>query len=75
MSISTYTISLVNANLFYANFTNLTFQKIPIPHLTSTMKQKISLTCILHHVTDKLHLTCITRNLVNTIFFQNQKKR
>ena len=29
-----YTNSLVNANLFYANFTNTTFQKIPIPHLT-----------------------------------------
>ena len=35
-----YTNSLVNANLFYANFTNTTFQKIPIPHLTRTLKQK-----------------------------------
>ena len=35
-----YTNSLVNADLFYANFTNTTFQKIPIPHLTRTMKQK-----------------------------------
>ena len=25
-------LSLVNANLFYANFTNTNFQKIPIPH-------------------------------------------
>ena len=29
-----YTKSLVNANLFYVNFTNTTFQKIPIPNLT-----------------------------------------
>ena len=29
-----YTNSLVNADLFYVNFTNTTFQKIPIPHLT-----------------------------------------
>ena len=36
-----YTNSMVNANPFYANFTNTTFQKIPIPHLhVSTMKQK-----------------------------------
>ena len=28
------------ADSFYANFTNMTFQKIPIPHLTRTMKQK-----------------------------------
>ena len=35
-----YTNSLANADCFYANFTNTTFQKIPIPHLTHTMKQK-----------------------------------
>ena len=35
-----YTNSLVNADLFYENFTNTTFQKIPIPHLTHIMKQK-----------------------------------
>ena len=34
------TNSLVNADSFYANFTNADFQKIPIPHLTRTMKQK-----------------------------------
>ena len=28
-----YTNSLVNADLFYVNFTNMTFQKIPIPHM------------------------------------------
>ena len=28
-----YTNSLVNADSFYANLTNTTFQKIPIPHL------------------------------------------
>ena len=33
-----YTNSLVNADSFYENITNMTFQKIPIPHLTSTMK-------------------------------------
>ena len=31
-----YTNSLVNADSFYPNFTNTTFQKIPIPHLTRT---------------------------------------
>ena len=35
-----YTNSLVNADWFYANFTNTTFHKIPIPHLIRTMKQK-----------------------------------
>ena len=35
-----YTKSLVNADLLYANFTNTTFQKVPISHLTCTMKQK-----------------------------------
>ena len=39
-----YTNSLVNANsfyanLFYANFTNTTFQKIPIPHLILATSQ------------------------------------
>ena len=34
-----YTNSLVNADSFYANFTSTTFQKIPIPHSTSTKKQ------------------------------------
>ena len=34
------TNSLVNADSFYANFTNTTFQKIPIPHLTRPMRQK-----------------------------------
>ena len=29
-----YTNSLVNVDLFYANFTYTTFQKISIPHLT-----------------------------------------
>ena len=29
----------VNADTFYANFTNTTCKKIPIPHLTRTMKQ------------------------------------
>ena len=35
-----YTKSLVNTNSFYTNFTNTHFQKVPIPHLTRTMKQK-----------------------------------
>ena len=34
------TNSLFNVDSFYANFTNTTFQNIPIPHLTRTMKQK-----------------------------------
>ena len=36
----TYTKSLVNTNLVNTNFTNTHFQKVPIPHLTRTMKQK-----------------------------------
>ena len=35
-----YTKSLVNTNLVNTNFTNTHFQKVPIPHLTRTMKQK-----------------------------------
>ena len=35
-----YTNFLINGNSFYANFTNTTFQKIPIPHLTRTMTKK-----------------------------------
>ena len=36
-----YTNSLVKADSFYANFTNTTFQNIPIPHLTRhPMRQK-----------------------------------
>ena len=35
-----YTKFLVNTNSFYKNFTNTNFQKVPIPHLTCTMKQK-----------------------------------
>ena len=35
-----YTKSLVNTNSFNTNFTNRHFQKVPIPHLTRTMKQK-----------------------------------
>ena len=35
-----YTKSLVNTNLFYTSFTNTHFQKVPIHHLTHTMKQK-----------------------------------
>ena len=36
----TYTKSLVNTNLVNTKFTNTHFQKVPIPHLTRTMKQK-----------------------------------
>ena len=46
-STSSYTNSLDNANSFDANFTNSTFQKIPIYHLTHTMKKKSLLTRIL----------------------------
>ena len=35
-----YTKSLFNTNSFYTNFTNTHFEKVPIPHLTRTMKQK-----------------------------------
>ena len=35
---SKYANSLANADLVYVNFTNMTIQKVPIPHLTRTMK-------------------------------------
>ena len=35
-----YTKSLVNTNSFNTNFTNTHFRKVPIPHLTRTMKHK-----------------------------------
>ena len=35
-----YTNFLLNSESSYVNFTNTTFQKIPISHLTRTMKQK-----------------------------------
>ena len=31
---------LTRSNSFYTNFTNMHFQKVPIPHLIRTMKQK-----------------------------------
>ena len=66
-----YTNSLVNTDSFYMNFTNTTFQKIPIPHLTRTMKQKF---LHLHEFYLILYeVTYLVRNLVNTIFIQNQK--
>ena len=34
-----YTNSLINADSFYANSKNTTFQNIPIPHLKRTLKQ------------------------------------
>ena len=37
---TSYTNFLVKADSFYANFTCTTFQKIPIPHLTCSMKHK-----------------------------------
>ena len=36
-----YTNSLVNGDSSYKNFTNTTFQKFPISHLTRTMIQKV----------------------------------
>ena len=33
---------LLNSDLVYANFTNLTFQKVSVPHLKRTMKFALS---------------------------------
>ena len=61
-----YTKSLVNTNSFYTNFTNTHFQKVPISHLTRTMKQKVLHKCnFSFHV---LLLTCLTRFLLNMTF-------
>ena len=35
-----YTNSLVNADSFYANFTNTHFQKVPIPHFNTYYETK-----------------------------------
>ena len=40
IDINISTNSLVNADSLYANFSNTTFQKVPIPHLKRPMKQK-----------------------------------
>ena len=37
---------LVNADSFYANFTNMTFRKILIPHLQSCAKKYVKLVCM-----------------------------
>ena len=59
-----YSNSLVNVDSFYTNFTKATFQKIPIPHLTCTMKHKFlserEFLFILYYL--------IPFNLLNTIF-------
>ena len=65
--IQTYTNSLVNADLFYVNFTNMTFQKNPIPHLTLTMTKKFPHYYMFYFILYEL----IPLNLVNTIFSQN----
>ena len=73
---STYlTNSLVNTDSFYSNFSDNTFQKVPITHLTCPMKQKISSLCkFLSVFINWFHLTCLTRFLVNTTFpIKNQK--
>ena len=70
-----YTKSLVNDDLFYANFTNMAFQKIPIPHLTRMYYETEipSLTRIYLHVVLTNRLTWLTRILLNTTFSKNQK--
>ena len=37
-----YINSLVNVNLFYANFTNTQLKKVPITHLTCAIKFALS---------------------------------
>ena len=59
-----YTKSLGNANSFYANFTNTHFQKVPIPHLTRTMKQKF-----IHRVLTNL----VNTNFASQDFFSEPK--
>ena len=58
-----YNNSLVSADSFYANFTNTTFQKIPIPHLKCKYYETeiSSLTRILLDLYELIPL-----NLVNT---------
>ena len=60
-----YTNSLVHADLFYANFTNKTFQKKPHSLLNTYYKtESPSLTKFSLHFL----LTCLTRCLVNMTF-------
>ena len=49
------------------NFTNTQFEKIPIPHLTHTMKLVVSESMTV------LILTWLTQNLVITQFFPESK--
>ena len=60
--------SLVNTDSFYTKFTNTTFQKVHIPHLTHTyyeigVKWKYEVTVI----------NLFNTNLVNMIFFPEPK--
>ena len=69
-----YSNSLVNADSFYANFNNKTFQKIHIPHLTNTMKQNFPLLMrITNFFINIFPLTCLMQFLVNVTFSKNQK--
>ena len=52
-----YINSFVNADSFYANFRNTTFQKISIPHF----------------LYEQYILTCLIRNLFNTHFSYETK--
>ena len=58
-----YTKSLVNTNLVNTNFTNTHFLKVPIPHLTRTMKQKLICT-----PSPWLTRICLTRISLTRIF-------
>ena len=67
--LSIYTKSLVNADSFYTNFANTTFQKISVSHLTEIP----SLTWIISFFINRFPLTCLKQFLVNMTFSKNQK--
>ena len=66
--------SVVNRDSFYTNFTNKTFQKIPIPHLTCAMKLKfLHWNGFLNFSIYRLYLACWMQFLVNTTLSKDQK--
>ena len=68
-------MSLVNANLFHMNFTNTTFQKIPIPHLIIVLWNANFFTST--HFTscciNQFQLTCLTQWVQNNFSFHFKK--
>ena len=62
-----------NADSFYKNITNTTFQKIPIPHLTHISRNSFTNMYFASCSINWFYFTWLKRNLVDTIFSKNHK--